>query len=136
VDCDTNRAQKRYLKRLAIAMAAYIATLFLAVTYVKHGSVTGPLAYILAILPGLCVAGVFWAIARLIVEEEDEYLRMLLVRQALVATGFTLTLVTIWGFLENFGLVAHVDGFYVAILWFIGLGVGSAANRLSGRRGA
>jgi hypothetical protein len=114
-------------------MVAYIATLFLAVTYVKHGQVAGPLAYILAILPGLSVAGVFWALARLIVEEEDEYLRMLLVRQALVATGFTLTLVTIWGFLENFELVAHVDGFYVTLLWFVGLAVGKAANCLPGR---
>lgn len=129
----SNRAQKRYLRRLAVAMVAYVATLFLAVTYVKHGQVSGPLAWILAILPGLSVAGVFWAIARLIVEEEDEYLRMLLVRQALVATGFTLTIVTVWGFLENFGLVDHVDGFYVAILWFIGLGVGAAANKMSGR---
>jgi hypothetical protein len=39
-----------------------------------------------------------------------------------------LTLVTIWGFLENFGLVGHVDAFYVAVLWFLGLGVGSAFN--------
>ena len=127
----SSRANRRYLVRLGIAMTAYIATLFLAVTYVKNGQVSGPLAYVLAVLPGLSVAGVFWAIARLIVEEEDEYLRLLLVRQALVATGFTLTIVTIWGFLENFGLVDHVDGFYVAILWFIGLGVGSAANKIS-----
>ena len=85
----------------------------------------------LAILPGISVAGVFWAIGRLLVEEQDEYQRLMLVRQVLVATGFTLTIVTIYGFLENFGMVTHVDAFYVAILWFVGLAVGAAANRLS-----
>jgi hypothetical protein len=55
---------------------------------------------------------------------------MLLVRQVLIATGFTLTLVTIWGFLENLRLVPHVDAFYVAILWFAGLGVGACWNRV------
>ena len=124
-------AVRRYLKRLAIAMTCYMATLFLAITQVRDGHLTGPLAWLLALLPGLSVAGVFWAIGRLLVEEPDEYQRMLLVRQVLVATGFTLTIVTVYGFLENFGLVSHIDGFYVAILWFIGLAIGSFFNRLT-----
>lgn len=126
-----NPAQRRYVLRVAIATAAYIVTLTTAIHYVGQGIVTGPLAYVLGILPGLSVAGYFWAIARLIVEEQDEYLRMLMVRQALVATGFTLSLVTIWGFLENLRLVPHVDAFFVAVLWFFGLGVGSFCNWLT-----
>jgi hypothetical protein len=124
-------AQRRYLLRLAVSMAAYIVTLTAALRFVGGGAVSGPLAYVLAILPGLAVAGVFWAVGRLLIEETDEYLRNLLIRQVLVATGFTLSLVTVWGFLENFELVAHVDAFYVAILWFIGLDVGSVYNRLT-----
>ena len=125
-----NPAQRRYVQRIAVATLCYLVTLFVAIHFVGEGIVTGPLAYLLGILPGLSVAGFFWAIARLIVEERDEYLRLLLVKQALVATGFTLTLVTIWGFLENLALVPHVDAFYVAILWFFGLGVGSCVNRM------
>ena len=125
-----NPAQRRYVLRVAVATACYLVTLSAALHFVGRGIVTGPPAYLLGILPGLSVAGFFWAIARLIVEERDEYLRLLLVKQALVATGFTLTLVTIWGFLENLALVPHVDAFYVAILWFFGLGVGSVVNRL------
>ena len=124
-------AERRYLVRLAIAMTAYVITLGIALHFVGKGHVTGPLAYVLGVLPGLSVAGVFWAIGRLLIEEQDEYLRMLLVRQTLVATGFTLTIVTVWGFLENLDLVAHVDAFYVAILWFAGLGVGSCFNWLT-----
>jgi hypothetical protein len=129
-------AQRRYILRVAIATAAYLVTLAAAIHFVGHGRVTGPLAYLLGILPGLSVAGFFWAIGRLLLEEKDEYLRMLAVRQVLIATGLTLTLVTIWGFLENLRLVPHVDAFYVAVLWFVGLGFGSLFNWLTlGDRG-
>ena len=137
MNCQRSPAMSRYLRRLAIAMAAYILTLFLALHFVGKGDVSGPLAYLLGVLPGLSVAGVFWAIGRLLIEEQDEYLRMLLVRQTLVATGFTLSIVTVWGFLENLDLVPHVDAFYIAVLWFVGLGVGSCFNAvtLRGRDG-
>jgi hypothetical protein len=124
-------AMRRYLLRLSAAMAAYIVTLSAALRFVGGHTVTGPLAYILALLPGLSIAGVFWAIGRLMVEEKDEYVRMLFVRQSLVATAFTLSITTMWGFLENFDLVPHVDAFYIAVLWFAGLGLGSCVNWLT-----
>ena len=127
-------AQRRYFLRVSAAMAAYIVTLTAALRFVGSGDVTGPLAYVLALSPGFSVAAVFWAIGRLLVEERDEYLRMLMVRQSLVATGFTLTVATMWGFLENFDLVPHVDAFYIAVLWFAGLALGTCVNALLLRR--
>ena len=124
-------AIRRYQLRLGAALAAYIVTLSAALRFVGGGEVTGVPAYALALLPGLSVAAMFWAIGRLLVEEADEYIRMLMVRQALVATGLTLSIATMWGFLENLGLVPHVDAFYIAILWFGGLGVGACYNRLT-----
>ena len=124
-------AIRRYQLRLGAALAAYIVTLSAALRFVGGGEVTGVPAYALALLPGLSVAAMFWAIGRLLVEEGDEYIRMLMVRQALVATGLTLSIATMWGFLENLGLVPHVDAFYIAILWFGGLGVGACYNRLT-----
>jgi hypothetical protein len=124
-------AHRRYVKRVLIAMVGYIATLFLAEYLIDDGGLTGPLAWLVALLPGLCVASVFWAIGRLLIEETDEYLRSLLVRQMLVATGMTMVIATIYGFLENYGLVGHVDAFYLTILFFVGLGVGSLVNRLT-----
>ena len=124
-------AHRRYVKRVLVAMVGYIATLFLAEILIDDRGLTGPLAWLVALLPGLCVASVFWAIGRLLVEETDEYLRSLLVRQMLVATGLTMVVATIYGFLENYGLVGHVDAFYLTILFFAGLGVGSLVNRLT-----
>ncbi len=126
-------AKRRYTLRLAAGMAGYLVTLSLAVTFLRHGNITGPLAWLLALLPGLCVASVFWAFGRLLVEEADEYQRMLLVRQSLIATGFTLTIATLWGFLEMFDLVPRVDAFYLVVLWYLGLGIGSC---FSGAMGA
>ena len=124
-------AHRKYVKRVLVAMVAYIATLFLAEILIDDRGLTGPLAWLVALLPGLCVASVFWAIGRLLIEETDEYLRSLLVRQMLVATGMTMVIATIYGFLENYGLVGHVDAFYLTILFFIGLGVGSLVNKLT-----
>ena len=126
-------ALTRYNLRVAAATFCYLVTLALAVRLVRTGLVDGPMAWVLAILPGLAVIGIFWAFARLLVEESDEYRRMLLVGQTLIATAFTLSVTTVWGFLENFGLVGHIDGFYIAVLWFIGLGLGAVYNHFSTR---
>jgi putative flippase GtrA len=124
-------ARRRYVSRVFVAMVGYVATLLLAEILIDDRGLTGPLAWLVALLPGLCVASVFWAIGRLLIEETDEYRRSLLVRQMLVATGLTMVVATIYGFLENYGLVAHVGAFYLTILFFVGLGVGSIVNRLT-----
>jgi hypothetical protein len=68
---------------------------------------------------------------RYLVDEQDEYVRMLTVRQTLWATGFALSIATVWGFLESFDMVGHIESYYVATLWFGGLGFGSLMNRLT-----
>lgn len=130
-------AQRAYTWRVGLAMGVYLVSLPAAVHFVGQGHVphNSPVAWLLALIPGISVAAVFWAYGKMLLEETDEYQRMLHVRQSLVATGFTLGIVTIYGFLENFGLVGHVDAFYVAVLWFFGLGVGSAVNALTLNRG-
>ncbi len=125
-------AIRRYLIRLAVLMSLYIGLLFIAVRLLgRDDPVTGPLAYVLGIAPAVPVIGVFWAVMRLLIEQQDEYQRLLMVRQILVATGFALSLATAWGFLEQFNLVAHIPAYYWAVIWFAGLGVGSLYNRLT-----
>ena len=125
-------AARRYTWRLAILMAIYLLTLFAAVTLFRQHRIDGALAWPLAIAPALPVIGVFWAVMRFIVEERDEFIRMLIVRQCLVATGFCLTIMTVWEFLQNFELVPPGNGgFGAAFFWFMGLGVGALYNRLT-----
>lgn len=128
----TNRpsSMRRYTRRVLILMLLYVAFILGTVALFRSESPpTGAIAVFLAILPALPIVGVFWAIGRLIVETSDEYQRMLFVKQVLIATGLTLAIATIWGFLENFDQVGHLPGFYVAILWFAMSGVGGAIAR-------
>lgn len=119
----------RYIKRMLFVSLAYIASLLIAETVIEDGVMT-PLALILALIPGLAVAGYFWAIGRLIVETKDEFVRMLVVRQSLIGTAVALSLASVWGFLENFELVPHVDAYWWAIAFFFGIGVGGIANKI------
>ena len=124
-------AWKRYNRRVILLSILYAAFLIAAVYGFKHKLVPSPLAYPVAILPALPIIGIFVAMGRYLVEEQDEYVRMLMVRQTLWASGFALSVATVWGFLENFDLVEHVDAYSVAIGWFIGLGIGGIVNKLT-----
>jgi uncharacterized YccA/Bax inhibitor family protein len=125
----------RYNKRVIILSLIYSAFLIGAVYGFKHHLVSGAFAWIVAILPALPIIGIFAAIGLYLVEEQDEYVRMLMVRQTLWASGFSLSIATVWGFLESFELVSHVEVYWVSVLWFGGLGLGNFANRLTMGRG-
>ena len=124
-------AWKRYNIRVIRLSLVYAAFLIFAVYGFKHELVGGAASYLIAILPALPIIGIFVAIGRYLVEEQDEYVRMLMVRQTLWASGFTLSLATIWGFLDNFQLVGHIDGYWIVVVWFFGLGIGGIVNKLT-----
>ena len=122
-------AQKRYYIRLSVAMAIYVVSLFTAEWLIDGRGLVGVGAYAVAVVPGLATASIFWIIARLILEESDEFLRLLYIRMSLVATGFAMTIASIWGFLEAYGLIFHLDAFWWPVFWCFGLGVGAAFNK-------
>jgi hypothetical protein len=125
-------ATRRYFYRVAAMAAAYLVLVFAAGWTFRHTEISGPAAWALAIAPALPIIGVFWAIMRMIAEETDEFMRLLLVRQCLVATGFCLAVMTVWEWLQNYELVAPGNGgFGAAFFWFIGLGVGALYNRVT-----
>jgi hypothetical protein len=126
-----SQAKQRYNARVMRLSAAYAAALVGAEYLFVHHLAAGPVAVVVAILPALPIVGIFAAIGRYLVEERDEYVRMMMVRQTLIASGFALSIATVWGFLESFGVAGHVEAFYIAVLWFIGLGVGAIYNRLT-----
>lgn len=123
-------AQKRYIKRVVIATSAYLASFGLLMYADRQLEVSFAIKFALALLPGFAICGIFWAIGRLIVEERDEFLRMLIIRQALIATAFALGAASVWGFLESAEVVPHIDAYYWAVIWFGGLFFGALANRI------
>jgi hypothetical protein len=128
------RAYKRYNRTVIVLSLVYVALLFAAETVIRRSQLGGPLAYVVAVLPALPIIGIFAAIGRYLVQETDEYIRFLTVRQTLIASGLTLSVATAWGFLEAFGLASHFDTYWIAVIWFAGLGLGAFINKLLGRR--
>ena len=127
---NNSKASHRYLTRMALVMAFYLLTLFAAEHFIEDRGVTGWLAALLALLPGLSFAGVIWIFGALIVEEDDEFYRLLYVRQGLIATGVSFTLAAIWGFLETYNIVDPVPAFWWPTIWCLGIGIGAIANKL------
>ena len=124
-------AWKRYNVRVIWLSLLYCAFLLPAVYGFKHQLVPHSVSYVVAVLPALPIIGIFGAIGRYLVEEQDEYVRMLMVRQILWASGLTLSFATAWGFLDNFGLVGHVDGYWIVVVWYFGQSIGSIVNKLT-----
>jgi hypothetical protein len=124
-------AWKRYNVRLIWLSLLYCAFLLPAVYGFKHELVPNSVAYLVAILPAVPIIGIFAAMGRYLVEEQDEYVRVLMVRKILWASGLTLSVATIWGFLDNFRLVGHADGYWLLVVWFAGLGLGGIVNKLT-----
>lgn len=130
-------AKRRYNAAVLGCSAGYGGALLGATAYFRnHPDARSVTAYAAAIVPALLIIGIFVAIGRYLIEERDEYLRMLMVRQSLIASGLALSVATVWGFLESFGLAPHVDAYWFAVIWFGGLGLGACVNKLTLGRSA
>jgi len=126
-----SRARHKYNRRVLWLSLLYAVFLLGSVYGFKHQLIGGAFGYLVALLPALPIIGIFAAMGRYLIEEQDEYVRMLMVRQTLWASGFALSVATAWGFLESFDLVQHIEPYWIAVLWFGGLGLGACMNKLT-----
>jgi hypothetical protein len=131
---DVDPAMRAYELRVIPAMVLYVALICAAPFIIYAVEARGPLLWLLAALPAVPLCAVFWFFGRLYADLRDEYVRMLEIRRALVATGFALSLSSIWGFLEVYGHAPHVSMYVVPVAWFAGLAIGSLVNFVIARR--
>ncbi|MBW8744886.1 MAG: hypothetical protein JF628_11180 [Sphingomonas sp.] len=128
-----NHAERRYQRRVSIAMSSYVVLLVAEIKLFAHPGLTDPIRFALTLLPGLAVSMVFVALGRYLVEEEDEYLRVRMVRKIVWATGTALVACTLWGFPEDAGFLPHVPLYFAAIVWLAALGIVSCLFKVLGR---
>lgn len=125
-----NPAFRRYRRRFIPITAAYVAGIALATWLIPDNAPASVTTIAIAALPGLAVIGWLWAMARMLIELDDEYLRLLEVRKAMVATGLTMGITSFWGILELFSPeVPKLPVFFVFPIWCLGLAVGQLVNR-------
>lgn len=126
----SSRANRRFLFRVGAAAIVLGLSVVTARHLIDHQLIGGPVVWAVALVPGLAMVGIFYAYGMLIVEQKDEFIRMLIFRQFIIATGIALSFATVWGFLEEFGLVDHLYSYYVAVAWVIGFAFGGLVNKL------
>ena len=106
---------KRYFVRLTISMTGYMLALVGGLTLVKLGMPYG-IRILLAFATAAMICGVFWTIYRLLMECDDEYQRLLLVKTTLLATGATLGITTFWQFLAVYDVLAEGPNWF-GVIW-------------------
>jgi hypothetical protein len=84
---------------------------------------TGWGLYLTAVLPAFPVGVAILAMGRYLVEEPDEFLRMLQVKATLVAVGLTMFTCTAWGFISQYGHVWALPLFLVFPMWALWFGI-------------
>ena len=122
---------RRFLFRIGISAAVLVLAGGAARYLIASDLVVGPLIWVLALIPGLAMLGIFYGYGMLIVEQKDEFIRMLIIRQGVIATGIALAFATVWGFMEEFRLVEHIYTYHVAVAWILGFAVGGLVNRIT-----
>jgi hypothetical protein len=122
--CTTNNpAVRRYLVRFAVVIGFYMLFLVGTVWAFVHSRPTGWLAYLLAVMPALPIIASLVVVGIYLKEEKDELVRAVFVQSLLWAIGATLASTTVWGFLENFVHVPHMDLFLVFPMFCVFVGI-------------
>lgn len=126
-------AGRRYMARFIPSIVGYVAAISAAVYLIDRDMVSGWQLYAAAVAPALFILGVIWAMGMYLVEETDEYIRMRLIRAMMVATGVTLAIASVWGFLEAFADVEHVPAYYGFVIWCASMGLAQLWFRVTDR---
>jgi hypothetical protein len=119
----SNPAIKRYLRRFAIAMSAYVALIFLVATCFHKFHPKGLIAYVLAVLPAVAIIGIIVTVGLYLAEEKDEFQRNLFVQAMLWGLGGVLAVTSVWGMLESFTHITHFQPTWTFSLFWCFVGV-------------
>lgn len=112
-----NPAQRRYLRRFFPAMTAYVVVLFACTWAAKTYDPQGAVLFLLSLLPALPILAVIAVMGMYLTEERDEFIRARLVTSMIGGIGITLAFTTVWGFLEQGGVVPHLATFLAFPIW-------------------
>ena len=126
-------ARKRYSRRVATSMSAYILTIGCAALIVRHGHPQGWHLYFWSLLPAIPVIWFIVQMGRYLHEETDEYQRVVTVRALPVGTGALLGTIVVSDFLRSFTPVGPLPPFFTFVLFFGTFGIAQAAQAMRDR---
>lgn len=110
-------AHRRYLIRTFVFMAGYVAVNFAAITGAFDAIIGQRAGVLLGLVVAAPIAGQMWATLALM-NESDEFVRVLTAKRFIVAAGLAMALFSAWGFMESYGGAPHAPGWIVyALFW-------------------
>ena len=129
--CNFNPAQRRWVLRIVVLMGIYALCSLLAAWGLLLWHLPAAIAWLPALFPAFPIAGAVVATGNYIHEERDEFQSAVLVQSLLGGIGGILVVATVWGFLENYSHVRHLDLLMVWPMYciFVGLGYGLVSAR-------
>ena len=109
-------AIRQYLIRTSLFMGGYVALNVAAITG-AFDDIRSPGSWFFALTAAAPIAGQIWA-TLVLMRDSDEFVRGLLARRFIVATGITIALFSAWGFMETYARAPHAPGWMIyPLLW-------------------
>lgn len=120
---------KKYVIRTMVFMGGYVAINAAAITgaFDDIGRAAGLALGLVVAAP---VAGQIWATLALM-SESDEFMRALMAKRFIVASGLAMAVACAWGFMESYGDAPHVPAWMIYPLFWALFGVVSPFIRTS-----
>ena len=118
----TTAAGRRYVIRTVAFMSGYVA-INVAAIFGAFDDMSSPVAaWLLAAAVSAPVVGQIWATLSLM-RESDEFVRAVIAKQFVVATGLAMAVATFWGFGESYADAPHVPAWFVYPLFWACFGL-------------
>jgi hypothetical protein len=111
----------QYRITVIVAMAIYVLLVSIISGWLGwEPPRSGFLLYLAALSPALPIGAVVYALGRYLIDEPDEFFRMVQIQTSLLATGLTMITCTAWGFLAMYAHIweNHVISLVFAMWWF------------------
>ena len=124
-------AKRRMHRRLIPLAVLYLAACAAGKFLIDRTDLPDIAVYIIAVLLSLPLVFSIFVIGRYVVEEDDEYIRMLVVRHMVTATGMTLVTATVWGLLELYADAPALPIYYILVIWCAGFAFSQIQSRFS-----
>jgi hypothetical protein len=110
-------AQKRYVIRTNLFMLGYVAVNIAAIAGAFDPIAGSRAGIVLGLAVAAPIAGQLWATLALM-NESDEFVRMLNAKRFILASGLAMTLFSAWGFAESYGDAPHAPGWLIYPLFW------------------
>ena len=115
-------AGKRYVVRTMAFMSGYVAVNVAAILGAFDDIASPVAAWGLALTVSAPVIGQIWATLSLM-RESDEFVRAVIAKQFIVASGLAMAIASVWGFGESYADAPHIPAWIIYPLFWACFGV-------------